>query len=555
MLLKGLKIHGKTSYDSYYSMLKNRMVSYPTYLAREYPANSGNVILIKSGQVGSLGYSESYSKWRKIYSEIGLNYSNTFFDDHNFTALLLYNQQKRWYPNMEQPEIPTAYVGLVGRLTYNYKLKYLFDFNLGYNGSENFAPGKRFGLFPAVSAGWIASEENFFRNNIKFIDYLKFRYSYGTVGKDNLGETRFYYLPDRYQYTGGYYFGSTTSVSPGVREMVLGNPDVGWEIAKKQNFAMEISSLQQKLSLTFEYFNEHRSNILIERRSTPAYVAAKLPPQNLGIVTNKGIEFETKWNQTINKFTYNIGGNFAYAKNKIIFNDEPLSNNKNQWETGKPIGQHFGYEFIGFFQDQNDIDNSALYYPNTKPGDVKYKDVNKDGKITTADITAIGHPKYPEITYGINGSIGFKKFDLSFLLQGAARVSIELSDEYILPYLNDGPVLKYMWEERWTPETKNTATYPRFIASPSRDHNNYMPSSLWLKNASYLRLRNVDTGYTFANSLFLRNFGISRLRLGLNATNLFTISPLQMSDPEAKSGRSQLYPTMKVYSFNMNIQF
>lgn len=555
MLLKGLKIHGKVSYDSFYSMLKNRKTSFPTYNIREDASKPGGFVMLKSGAEGSLSYTETYSKSKKIYSEVGLNYSLSLNNRHNVTALLLYNQQKRWYPAMNQPEIPTAYMGLVGRLTYNYQLKYLFDFNLGYNGSENFAPGKRFGLFPAASVGWVASEEDFFKNNVNFIDYLKFRYSYGTVGKDNLGALRFYYLDDRYQYGNGYWFGNTTSVSTGASELTLGNPNVSWEVAQKQNLAMEITLLKQQLDLTVEIFKEYRSNILIDTRSTPAYVAAELPPQNLGIVRNKGIEMELNWSQTIRNFRYNIGGNFAFARNKIIFNDEPLSNYSYQWETGRPIGQHFGYQFDGFFKDEEDIAGSPLYYENTKPGDVKYKDINKDGKITSADITAIGNPKYPEITYGINGGFQYNNFDLSLLFQGSARVSIQLSDEYILPYLNQGPVLQYMWEERWTPGTKDTATYPRFIASPSRDHNNYMPSSLWLKDASYIRLKNIDLGYTISQKKGLQRIGINRVRIGLNGINLLTFTPLTMSDPEAKSGRAQLYPTMKVYSINMNVQF
>jgi TonB-linked SusC/RagA family outer membrane protein len=435
-------------------------------------------------------------------------------------------------------------------------LKYLFDFNLGYNGSENFAPGKRFGLFPAVSFGWVASEERLFKEKMPFINYLKFRYSYGTVGKDNLGSERFYYLPDRYAFTGGYFFGTSTSISPGARESSLGNPDVGWEVAEKQNYAVELSVLNQKLRLAFDYFTEHRRDILINRRSVPAVMAATLPPQNLGKVNNKGYEMELKWGQTVNGgFRYDIGGNFAYTKNKIIFNDEPLGHYEYQWETGKPVGQHFGYEFAGFFRDREDIDNSPLYYEGTKPGDVKYRDINNDGIINSADITAISYPKYPEITYGINGGLYYKNFDLVFLFQGAARVSIELTDEFIIPYINDGPVMEYIWNERWTPETADKATYPRLISFPTRDHNNYMPSSLWVKDASYIRLKNIDLGYTFRDKALLNRLGITNLRVGLNGINLLTFTSLTVCDPEAKSGRTQAYPTMKVYNLNVNIEF
>ena len=234
-------------------------------------------------------------------------------------------------------------------------MKYLFDFNLGYNGSENFAPGKRFGLFPAASAGWIVSEESFFKDNISIIDYLKFRASYGIVGKDNLGWNRFYYLPDRYSFTGGYFFGNSRSMSPGAREASLGNPDVTWEKSRKQNYGVEMRALNQMLGITFEYFIEHRRDILLTRRSVPAYVAATLPPVNLGKVDNSGYEVQLNWNQPINDLRYTVGINFLFARNKIIFNDEPLSNYEYQWETGRPIGQNFGYEFIGFLKTRRTL--------------------------------------------------------------------------------------------------------------------------------------------------------------------------------------------------------
>ena len=554
MVLEGLKFHGKIAYDSYYSHTKDRAKGYPRYHPRYNPNDPEEIVLIKKGQEGGLGYNEWYGKWKKIYSEIAINY-NRSFDNHNISALALYNQQKRWYPDLSQSDIPTGYVGLVGRVTYNYSLKYLVDFNLGYNGSENFAPENRFGLFPAVSAGWVASEEPFVKSSLPFLDYLKFRVSYGTVGKDNLGSQRFYYLPDRYAFSGGYYFGTTTSQSPGAREASLGNPDVGWEVAEKQNYAVELKTFKQKLNLTFEYFKEHRTGILINRRTVPAVMAADLPPQNLGIVDNEGYEIEGRWTQKLGNFRYNIGGNFAYTKNIIIFNDEPLGNYDWQWETGKPVGQHFGYEYIGFFKDEADIANSATYYEGTQPGDVKYKDVNDDGVINSADITAISYPRYPQITYGINGGIDYKNFDFRFLFQGAARVSIALSDEFIIPYINNSAVMKYIWDERWTPATSETATYPRLISSPTRDHNNYMPSSLWIKDASYIRLKNVDLGYTFRDRPFMTKLGIENFRVGLNGVNLLTFTPLTVSDPEARSGRTQMYPTMKVYNLTLNVQF
>ena len=248
--------------------------------------------------------------------------------------------------------IPRSYVGLVGRATYDYKTKYLLDLSLGYNGSENFAEGQRFGLFPAGSLGWIISEENFFQPIKKVINYFKIRGSYGIVGNDRVSDySRFLYLPDKYLISSGSYnFGINTSTNiAGAVESKKGNPNVTWETAAKQNYGVDMKFLKDRLSLNFDYFVEHRKNILKARTVTPDYLAVSLPIANIGKVDNKGYEINLKWEDRINEVRYNIGANLSYAKNKVVFIDEITYPYEWMQTEGKPVGQQFGYVFDGYF--------------------------------------------------------------------------------------------------------------------------------------------------------------------------------------------------------------
>ena len=257
--------------------------------------------------------------------------------------MLLYNQSKSYYP-AQNPDIPTGYVGLVGRATYDYATRYLIDFNIGYNGSENFAPGKRYGIFPAVSLGWIVSEEKFMKKNLPFISYLKLRGSYGVVGNDKIGNNRFLYLPDSYAFGGGgYFFGTNVNKNqPGVYEGRIGNKGVTWEKAYKQNYGIDIYFLDSRLKLNFDYFYDHREDILITRNNVPGFLGMTLPAVNYGVVDNKGFEISVGWNDKIgDKFKYWINANLSHAKNKIVEMDEVKRNEEYLYRTGLPVGQPF----------------------------------------------------------------------------------------------------------------------------------------------------------------------------------------------------------------------
>ena len=406
-LTKGLKVHVKGAYNSGVTITKRREGR-----ANKYEAiyNTNNELIYKKSQdYQKLGYSESTGQTRNWYLEAAVNYKRDF-GNHHVSALAMYNQSMTYYPYegsspSEFIGIPRSYVGLVGRATYDYKTKYLLDLSLGYNGSENFAEGQRFGLFPAGSLGWIISEENFFQPIKKVINYFKIRGSYGIVGNDRVSDySRFLYLPDKYLISSGSYnFGINTSTNiAGAVESKKGNPNVTWETAAKQNYGVDMKFLKDRLSLNFDYFVEHRKNILKARTVTPDYLAVSLPIANIGKVDNKGYEINLKWEDRINEVRYNIGANLSYAKNKVVFIDEITYPYEWMQTEGKPVGQQFGYVFDGYFTEEE-----AANYENLKgnieggipdqgsgyvplAGDVKYKDLNKDGKIDEKDVRDIG---------------------------------------------------------------------------------------------------------------------------------------------------------------------
>ena len=326
-LTKGLQAHIKGAYNSGVTITKRREGR-----ANKYEAiynTSGELIYKKTQDYQKLGYTESTGQSRNWYLEAAVNYKRDF-GNHHVSALAMYNQSMTYYPfegssPSEFIGIPRSYVGLVGRATYDYKTKYLLDASVGYNGSENFAEGQRFGLFPAGSIGWIVSEENFFRPVKKFVTYLKFRGSYGIVGNDRVSDySRFLYLPDKYLISSGSYsFGTNTStLIAGATESKKGNPKVTWETSEKQNYGIDAKFFKDHLSVNFDYFIEHRKNILKSRTVSPGYLAVSLPIANIGKVDNKGYEINVKWDDRINEVRYYIGANLSYAKNKIVFIDE-----------------------------------------------------------------------------------------------------------------------------------------------------------------------------------------------------------------------------------------
>ncbi len=561
-ITKGLRFRTKIAYNTSYSHSKVRNSSVASYLPyyrkdvdEDAAADDMTIVYRKSGSEGNLGYYENYGKGRNWYMEAGFNYNQTF-GNHNVGGLVLYNQNKVYYPSQFR-EIPTGLVGLVGRATYDYKTKYLLDINIGYNGSENFIRERRFGFFPAFSAGWIVSEEAFF-GGVPFVDYLKIRASYGLVGNDKIGGDRFLYLPDSYNASsGGYNFGTDNPTNQtAASEGQIGNPFVTWETARKQNIGVDVKFFEGKLGVNFDYFLENREDILTYRGTVPGYVAYELPAVNIGEVENKGFEVETRWNQKVNgALRYWVNLNVSHAKNTIIFMDEVPQNEDYLYRTGHAVSQPFGYIFDKFFSESDIGDESIPNHQyDLQPGDMVYKDLNDDGAITQDDQQPIGHPQYPEYTFGANLGFQWKNLDLSMSWAGATLTSRMLGETYRVAFgaTQDRSLLQYMADGRWTPETANEATYPRMTLIGQ--NNNTKNSDFWLRDASYLRLKNMEIGYNFSSS-FLKRFGISNLRTFLNGYNLLTFDSLDITDPESRTGSNSAYPLTKVYNVGFKLDF
>lgn len=578
-ITQGLSLSVKGAYNAYYTFTKSRTGSLETWTpfyassingSGLNPGDPGFDYTLKwrvSGTNSGLGYSESNAKDRDWYIEAALRYARKFGADkaHNVTALVLYNQSKNYYPAGDFIAQPMAYVGLVGRVTYDWKTRYLFEFNVGYNGSENFAPGKRFGLFPAVSAGWIISEEPFMKNQNVF-NYLKVRATVGMVGNDNMSGYRYLYLNNSYTLKdGGYYFGTDVSqVQYAATEGRLPNLNVTWETALKQNYGIEATFLKSRLKLTADYFREYRKDILITRNTVPGIYAISgiLPVVNMGEVRNAGFELELKWNHTVNGFNYWITGNTSFARNKILFMDEVEPNYPYMAETGHSTGLTFGYVADGFYgYDDFDTDGNlteGLPDPGVTvhPGDVKYKNLNGDNVIDTDDQTWLGYSSRPEWTFGLNFGINWKGIEVTLNWVGATNRSVLLSDYYRIPFATTGnnALYSFMIDERWTPETAETAKAPRLSASSAAY--NYRTSSLWVRDASYLRLKSAKIGYTFKKGKLMRLLGLNSAQIYMNGYNLLTLDGLKIIDPESLLDSSgYTYPITQTYNFGVILNF
>ena len=571
-LTKGLSMRGLASYDSYYLHNVTRSQGIVSYSIVYLPDAAGNTAMQfkPSGEKFLVISSDSWGRNRKMHGEMALEYKRSF-GKHNVGGLALATADKKWYTtNSSQDKyysIPMSYLGLVGRFTYDYSSKYLFEVNMGYNGSENFPANQRYNLFPAVSMGWNVAEEKFVKDIISddILGKLKIRGSYGIVGNDvsfgynqsgSYVQYRFLYLPTPYYSGGGAVMGDVSSPTnqAGYIGGAFGNTNVTWETAVKQNVGLELSMFKDRLSMNFDLFKSDRKNILRQQNTVPAHTA--IPPDvfNLGVTTNHGFEIDGRWRHDIGKFSYNVGGNFSFARNKWIEMDEVRDmNNPNDWRTGRRIGENFGYVSDGFFNNQDEITKGpVLGTPGI--GETRYVDVNGDGVITTKDMVPIGNPEFPEINYGFNTGFSYAGFDLSILFQGATNTSKIMGGKFQKPFDVNGGILAFTVAERWTPETAETAQRPRLTlnyANPT----SYLPSTTWLRDGSYLRLRNVEFSYRFERKVIKKLLGIDGLRIYVNGQNLVTWDKLKFLDPEGSTNDSWTYPQLKVYNMGLKVDF
>ena len=576
----GLSLSVKGAYDNAFSLNKKRTgggVEHQTVYYKSYFDTNGlmdptdpdydkSYIYVPTGSDTPLTYAETTGRSQNWYIEGRINYDR-IFGYHKVGALLLYNQSRNYYPST-YVYIPRSYVGLVGRITYSYMTKYLFDVNMGYNGSENFAPGKtRFGLFPSFSAGWVMSAEDFMKEQ-NVLSYLKLRASWGRVGSDTGVSTRFMYMPSVWTGSGSYSFGvNNPESSPAFSVSRVGNELVTWETADKTNVGVDVKFLDNRLSLVADYFFEKRQGILITPQSTPSIIATSSPDLNIGKVNNQGYELSLSWEDAPKAgFSYFVNANVSYARNKIIYMDEVPQTEKYMNQTGGPTGRQTGlYEFVRLYQYSDFIENPdgsltlnpelPQPYTTVYPGDAMYADKNKDGIVDGNDRFVTGYSERPEYMFGLNAGFNWKGLSFNMQWTGATHVNKMLDIEYRIPFTNAGKrgLLTYFYEDCWTPENQKNAVYPR--PSETSESWNSENSTLWLMDSSYLRLKNVTIGYTLTNKNWLKKIGVSSLGFTFSGYNLLTFTPLKYIDPEGVTSRMGDYPLVKLYSFGLNINF
>jgi len=552
-LTPGLSVKGQLAFDDNSSMGRNYGQSFAVY---QYDQVNNKYTEFGEDRPLSYAWGDVYDT-RKTYYEISLNYARTF-GKHGFTALVLGNRDLKYV----NAETPYATEGFVGRVTYDYSGRYLAEVNMGYNGSENFAPGHRFGFFPAFALGWVATNEAFLKNTSfsRVVTSLKLRGSMGWVGNDKIGSDRFIYL-QQYQEVGGVKFGTGDNSYTGIREGTIANENVQWEVARKLNIGFESEILKGMFGFNFDYFYEYRDKILTTiSNTTPSYTGAVFSAANVGIVENKGFEMELRHNKTITKnFSYFVRGNFSYAHNKVIARDDAYMTLDYQKEKGYPIGTPLKLIVDGIFQDYDEIYNSSPQIaqlggiPGNNlvfPGDLKFRDINNDGVINRFDYVRTGYSTVPEITYGITLGMNYRSFDVSALFQGVSRASFEKNWEIMWHFSNNENVFPKHWEY-WTPETSGSEQYTRLYG---QYQNNEAGSTYSLGSGDYVRLKNIELGYTFAKTL-LQRFKVESLRVYFSGVNLVLWAKEPSLDPDNRNERGGNMPPLKSYNFGLNLNF
>ncbi len=497
--------------------------------------------------------------------QLFLNYARTF-GRHDVSGLVLYQQDERLQPQSpgnptESWYLPFNLIGVSARATYSFDSKYFAEFNMGYNGSEQFSKDNRFGFFPSISAGWLISRENFLLNN-PVLSLLKIRGSYGLVGNDQLGGNRFLYLDNIKVVGGGYTGGGGLGQGQRVNEIALGNPNISWEVAKKLNVGLEVG-LFDDLNLSVDVFQEERDNMLIYRQTVSGVFGypGSLPPLNIGKMKNHGYEIELNYFKNVGKdFSINSKLNFNYAKNKVEFIDEAVRAEDFAYPyrtTGYSLEQNFGYVTDGFWNSQQEIDDSELSFVGLqpKPGDLKFIDANEDKVIDERDVSPIGYSRVPQYTFGAAFMVNVKNLDISLLFQGVANVSRYLSGWGVFENNNNISMYRERMLNAWTPERVDAGEeieYPALSASTS--YSQSVGNSFWLENTSFVRLKNAEIGYTLPLD-WSEKIGSNNIRFYANGLNLITWDKMRNKDFDPEIEGTLTYPITRVFNFGVNVTF
>ena len=586
MLTKGLKLTAMYAFDVYNEIHvhQDRAESTYNFLDTSVPYDmNGQPILQRIYEESNvLSYKQETSGNKKTYLEASLNYDRTFNDDHRVSALFLFNQQsKLLYPKGTlEDAIPYRMMGIAGRATYSWKDRYFAEFNIGYNGAENFSPKHRFGTFPAFGVGWVVSNEKFWQPLSKAVSFLKIRYTDGKVGNSEVSDRRFMYL-DQMKENGdyGYKFGPNGTKWAGY-ETVNMAVDLIWEESRKQDLGIDLKLFNDDLSIVFDLFKERRENILLKREhSMPSFLGynTSAPYGNIGIIENKGFDGTIEYNKRINKdWVIALRGNVTFNKDKWIQGELPEQ--KYEWmnQYGRNINGAKGYVAEGLFT-QAEIDDMARWeslsaankaitpkpfasqFGTVKAGDIKYKDLNNDGQIDAYDQTYISRGDVPTTVYGFGFTVGWKDLSVGMMFQGVAGAERVLNGSSINPFNGGGGSgnLYSNIDDRWTEENPDqNAFYPRlsYGSETTSSINNFQKSTWWVRNMNFLRLKTLQLSYNlpkpWVNKVHLKNAAVYVM-----GTNLFTLSRFKLWDPELNTDNGASYPNTTSYSVGINFTF
>ena len=558
-ITKGLSLTAMFSFDAYNYFSARHTKTPDTWIATGRDLNGD--LLYEQTSVGTeyLAYTKNNNGSRSIYEECGINY-NREFGKHGVTGMLLYNQSDEVNTQATTLEnsLPYRFMGLAGRSTYAYDEKYFFELNFGYNGSENFDPDHRFGFFPSGGIGWVISNEKFFEPIVPVVQFAKLRFTYGLVGNSNInsGDRRFAYIPTVDDAAPGYNFGSDMDQSYTGKSIGEYKSNVSWETSAKMNIGLDFMTFNNKLNVQIDYFKEDRNGIFLRRASLPAYVGITTAPYgNLGEVKNKGFDASVTYNNNFGDFFLSLLGNFTFNQNEVIENDEASYLYPWQEKRGRKVGQRFGYYALGLFGSDEEVVASARQTGDTRVGDIKYKDINGDGKIDSYDKIPIGYGSIPEMVYGFGFTLGYKAFSISTLFQGAANVDAMLSGEGMMPFSQGsgrGNLFSNI-EDHWSESNPDpNAFYPRLMVGTN--NMNYEQSTWWLKSTDYIRLKTLQLTYNLPDR-WMKNSGLSTASLFLQGVNILTISSFDLWDVELGDGKGATYPNVASYSLGFNLGF
>lgn len=553
----------------------NRQFNPYWYRLDRYDSYTGEYHVNRINENGTdyLTYSESGKTVKNtMYSETRLNY-NRSFGKHDVTGLLVLTASESLTANAGslQLSLPSRNAGLSGRFTYGYDKRYFIEYNFGYNGSERFHKSHRWGFFPSAGLAWMMSNEKWFKPLTKVVSNLKLRYSYGLVGNDNIGSSsnRFYYLSEMSMNNSGLgaSFGETRNVSyNGIGVVRYANEAITWEKSYKSNYALELG-LFKKLDIIAEYFTEHRTDIFMQRADIPNTMGLQAVVYgNIGQARSKGIDIQADYKQAwASGLWASARANFTYSTGKYDVYEEPTYPESYRQHAGRSIRQTWGYIAERLFIDDEDAANSpsqAAFGSQYGGGDIKYTDVNGDGVITNADMVPIGYPTSPEIIYGFGVSLGHKGFDVSVFFQGLGRESfwIDATSAYstkynkygTAPFVNNGQLLKAYSDSHWSEDNRDIyALYPRYSAY--ENHNNTQVSTWWMRDGSFVRLKQMEFGYTLPQKL-TNKIHIDNLRVYFQGNNLLCWSKFKLWDPEL-AGEGFNYPIQRTFNIGVNVTF